>query len=103
MRLYSIGHNAFCSRIGIGRFDSHLSAPMHYLSKVHIDMAGGEWRLTRRSFCDHYSRCFSVLSSCRDPIRNLTMSIEAKLAALTLDDVPSIVDAVKKDGPEKSG
>jgi len=31
------------------------------------------------------------------------MSIEAKLAALTLDDVPSIVDAVKKDGPEKSG
>lgn len=31
------------------------------------------------------------------------MSIEEKLAALKLDDVSSIVEAVKKDGVEKSG
>jgi len=31
------------------------------------------------------------------------MSLEAKLAELKIDDVPSIVDAVKKDGVEKSG
>lgn len=31
------------------------------------------------------------------------MSIEAKLAELTIDDVGSIVDAVKKQGVEKSG
>jgi hypothetical protein len=31
------------------------------------------------------------------------MSLEAKLAALTLDDVSSVVDIVKKEGAEKSG
>jgi hypothetical protein len=31
------------------------------------------------------------------------MSLEAKLAALTIDDVSGVVDAVKKEGVEKSG
>lgn len=31
------------------------------------------------------------------------MSLEAKLAALTIDDTASVVEAVKKDGVEKSG
>jgi hypothetical protein len=31
------------------------------------------------------------------------MSLEAKFEALKMDDVSSVVDAVKKDGPQKSG
>lgn len=31
------------------------------------------------------------------------MSLEAKLAALTIDDAPSVVETVKAEGPEKSG
>ena len=31
------------------------------------------------------------------------MSLEAKFAALKIDDVSSVVDAVKKDGAKKSG
>ena len=31
------------------------------------------------------------------------MSLEAKFEALKLDDVTSVVDAVKKDGPQASG
>lgn len=31
------------------------------------------------------------------------MSLEEKFAALKIDDVTSVVEAVKKDGPKKSG
>lgn len=31
------------------------------------------------------------------------MSLEAKFAALSLDDAPTVVEAIKKDGLEKSG
>lgn len=31
------------------------------------------------------------------------MSLEAKFASLSLDDGPSIVEAIKKDGVQKSG